>query len=82
MRVKTQCGHEYDTPWREGYVRYGPAFFCDVCGSAQAIPVDIPDGTDYIETRNANEYYVEMGWPTVPETMEQALGQVERPRAD
>lgn len=74
MRIVTECGHDYDQPWSEGYVRYGPFFYCDVCGSAQAVPVDSVTGSEYIETRNANEYYSEQGWPLVPPTLEEALG--------
>lgn len=77
MRIKTQCGHEYNTPWKDGFVRYGPFFYCEVCGSAQAVPIEEVDTggvSGYAETRNANEYYAEMGWPTVPDTLEKALG--------
>lgn len=74
MRVKTECGHEYDTAWREGYARFAPFFYCDVCGKAQAFVLDTETGGRYAETRNANEYFAELGWATVPETMEEAIG--------
>lgn len=73
MQIRTDCGHEYAKPWHEGLVRYGVFFYCEVCGKAQALPVDPPPHPQYIETEDANEMYTREGWPLVPPTLDDAI---------
>jgi hypothetical protein len=68
MLVRTECGHEFETTWSEDFIAFGPYFNCEVCGAAQAIPVENVNGDELIVTRNLNDYNAEKGYPLVDDT--------------